>query len=126
MGTIRQTNTIAGTLDGIEHNVTGTSSLEIKGYQQDSFNITTAYTEIKYPTGANRQCVLIYNEGADEVFVRVQPTSGSLFNYCMIPPGAPMEILTGPEETGVVSGIYRIDIKANTSTARVIVHQVWI
>ena len=124
MGNITVSSTISGTLDGVTHSVTGAASLTVDGCAVETISVTTAYAVLNVVNGGRIMRALIYNEGDNEVKVRVERSAGATWQYFNIPAGRVIQIFdtdNSMDETNIES----IAVKTLIGVSRVVTLQAW-
>ena len=125
MGTIRAVSTLSGSLDGVTYRPSGSSSIVVSGFNEDTLNLTTSYKVVPAPTNGQVRKALIVNTGATEIKVRVKVAT-AFWRYVVIPAGRWHECFDTSGGGITPSTILEIAIRSVLSTGRVIVHQAWI
>lgn len=125
MGSIRTTNTVSGTLDGVTHSITGAASIEVNGCTAETLTIAGTYVNVQAPSVGNVTRVLVANDGATEVKVRVLRVAATTWDYFNIPAGRHMVVFDNGTEVWE-SQLDQLSVKTALGGAgRVIVLQAW-
>ena len=124
MGSIRTTNTVSGTLDGVTHNITGAASIDVNGCTAETLTISTTYVNAQAPSVGNVTRVLVANDGATEIKVRVLRVSATTWDYFNIPAGRHMVVFDNGTEVWDVQ-LDQVSVKTVSGSGRAIILQAW-
>lgn len=124
MGSIRTTNTVSGTLDGVTHNITGAASIDANGCTAETLTISTTYVNAQAPTQGSVTRVLVANDGATEIKVRVLRVAATTWNYFNIPAGRHMVVFDNGTDIYDVQ-LDQVSVKTVSGSGRAIILQAW-
>ena len=124
MGSIRTTNTVSGTLDGVTHSLSGASSIEANGCTAETLTISTTYVDAQAPSQGSTTRVLVANDGATEIKVRVLRVAATTWDYFNIPAGRHMVVFDNGTDIYDVK-LDQISVKTVAGAGRAIILQAW-
>jgi len=125
MSSIRAINTVSGTLDGVVHTLTGASTIEVNGCTVETLTIAGTYVNASAPASGKVTHVLIANDGATEIKVRVLRVAATTWDYFNIPAGRHMVVFDNGTDIYDVQ-LEQVSVKTDLGGAgRAIILQAW-
>ena len=125
MGTIRAANTITGTLDGVTHTITGAATIDVNGCTAETLTISGTYVNASPPSVGAVTRVLVANDGATEIKVRVLRVAATTWDYFNIPAGRHMMVFDNGTDVYDVQ-LAQLSVKTALGGAgRAIILQAW-
>lgn len=125
MGSIRATNTVSGTLDGVTHTITGAASIDVNGCTAETLTFSGTYVNATAPVSSAVTRVLVANDGATEIKVRVLRVAATNWDYFNIPAGRHMVVFDNGTEIYDVQ-LDQLSVKTVLGGAgRAIILQAW-